>query len=174
MRHATTCLALCVALAAALPGYIAAAPPEVLVSRPVEREIADEEHFTGRTEASTTVQVRSRLASYLEKVLFKDGAEVKKGEVLFQLDDRQYQAELEKAQAEVARAEARLKLADAEPSFDRIKAASACMLLAERLVAADKKNVAADIYTHLRDTRKAAHESHLQSSADKALQALLQ
>ena len=64
--------------------------------------------------------------------------------------------------------------ADAEPSFDRIKAASACMLLAERLVAADKKNVAADIYTHLRDTRKAAHESHLQSSADKALQALLQ
>ncbi len=113
MRHALTCLALFVALSTALPGA-AAEPPEVSVSRPVEREITDEERFTGRTEASTTVEVRSRLASYLEKVLFKDGTEVKKGDVLFQLDDRHYRAELDKAQAVVAKAEASLKLAEAD------------------------------------------------------------
>src|SRR5262245_5698064 len=114
MRHALTCLALSVAFTAAFSGYAFAAPPEVLVGRPAEREITDEEHFTGRTEASTAVEVRSRLASYLEKVFFKEGADVKKGDVLFQLDDRQYRAALEKAEAEVARAEARLKLADAD------------------------------------------------------------
>ena len=50
----------------------------------------------------------------IREVLFKDGAEIKKGDALFQLDHRPYRAELEKAQAVVARAEARLKLADAD------------------------------------------------------------
>jgi RND family efflux transporter MFP subunit len=114
MRLARVCLTLSVALPAGLPSSADAAPPEVLVSRPVEREIADEEHFTGRTEASTTIEIRSRVTSYLEKVLFKDGAELKKGDLLFQLDDRPYRAELEKAQAVVAREEAKLTLADAD------------------------------------------------------------
>jgi RND family efflux transporter MFP subunit len=111
MRYALTCPTLALVLFPALAG---AAPPEVRVSRPIVREVADQEDFTGRTEASTTVEVRARVAGYLEKVHFEEGAEVKKGDALFQLDDRPYRAEMEKAQAEVARAEARLKLAEAE------------------------------------------------------------
>ena len=68
--------------------------------------------MTGRTEASTTVEVRSRLTGQLVKVHFKDGAAVKKGEILFELDDRLQTAEVEKAQAEHRRGEARLKAAE--------------------------------------------------------------
>jgi RND family efflux transporter MFP subunit len=95
------------------PGLVAA-PPEVAVCRPVEREVTDFADFTGRTEPSTSVDVRSRVTGMLDKVLFKEGSEVKKGDVLFQLDDRAQRAELAKAQAEVVRAEARLKQAEAD------------------------------------------------------------
>jgi membrane fusion protein, multidrug efflux system len=63
-------------------------------------------------EAGTTVEIRSRLAGTLDKVLFKEGAAVKKDDVLFQLDDRLQRAEVDKAQAEVKRTEARLKGAE--------------------------------------------------------------
>jgi RND family efflux transporter MFP subunit len=87
-----------------------------LVSRPVERTIADEEHFASRSEASTTIEVRSRITAQLEKILFVDGAEVKKGDVLFQLDDRSYRAESEKAQANLTKADAALKRVEADYS----------------------------------------------------------
>jgi hypothetical protein len=76
--------------------------------------------------------------------------------------------------ADAGSAASLLKLADAEPSFERIKAAGACMLMAERLAAAGRKDAAAHIYLHLRDSRTAAHESHLRDSAGKALQGLSQ
>ncbi len=63
-------------------------------------------------------------------------------------------------------------LADSGPSIERIKATSACMLLAERLAAADNKKVAAEVYRHLRDTRQAAVEQHVRDAAGKALAAL--
>ena len=97
-----------------------AAPPEVAVCQPVEREITDFVETTGRTEASTTVQVRSRVTGVLDKVMFKEGAEVKKGDILFQLDDRVQRGELAKVEAEVARADARLQLA--ESKYQRAKA----------------------------------------------------
>lgn len=86
-----------------------AAPREVTVVKPVEREVIDYEFVTGRTAASVTVEIRARVTGYLEKVLFKEGSLVKKGDMLLQLDDRLQQAELAKAQAEMARAEAGLK-----------------------------------------------------------------
>jgi RND family efflux transporter MFP subunit len=94
----------------------AAAPPEVAVVKPVEREIFDHEDATGRTDASTTVEIRSRLLGYLDKVLFKEGTAVKKGDLLFQLDDRVQRAELAKAEAEHKRTEARLKVAELDLS----------------------------------------------------------
>ena len=97
-----------------------AVPPEVAVCQPVEREITDFVETTGRTEASTTVQVRSRVTGVLDKVMFKEGAEVKKGDILFQLDDRVQRGELAKVEAEVARADARLQLA--ESKYQRAKA----------------------------------------------------
>jgi RND family efflux transporter MFP subunit len=98
----------------------AAAPREVRVSRPLISEGPDHVDFTGRTEAAASVRIRARVTGYLDKVRFKDGAEVKQGEVLFEIDPRPYQAELDKAQAEVALSEADLKLAEAK--YKRTKA----------------------------------------------------
>jgi RND family efflux transporter MFP subunit len=91
-----------------------AAPPEVAVVRPVVREITDSAEFTGRVEPSASVELRSREIGLLEKVLFKEGADVKKGDLLFQIDDRLPRAELAKVEAEVAKAEAELRLTEVE------------------------------------------------------------
>jgi RND family efflux transporter MFP subunit len=86
-----------------------AAPPQVTVSQPVVREVTDYEDFTGRTEAAQRVDVRSRVTGYLDKVAFQPGALIKKGDLLFEIDPRPYQADLNKAEAEVHLAETRLK-----------------------------------------------------------------
>lgn len=83
--------------------------PLVLTSKPVVREITDYEDFTGRTEAIASVDVRARATGYLDKILFKDGALVKKGEVLFEIDPRLYQAELKRAESAVTQSEATRK-----------------------------------------------------------------
>lgn len=89
-------------------------PPVVLVSTPVSDEITEYEDFTGRTDAVFSVEVRARVTGYLEKVNFKDGAEVKEGDLLFEIDPRIYQAELDRSEATVLQAEARLKRLEAD------------------------------------------------------------
>ncbi len=89
-------------------------PPVVLVSTPVSDEVTEFEDFTGRTDAVFSVEVRARVTGYLEKVNFKDGAEVKEGDLLFQIDPRIYQAELDRAEATILQAEARLKRLEAD------------------------------------------------------------
>jgi RND family efflux transporter MFP subunit len=91
-----------------------AAPPEVEVQQPIVREIADVAQCTGRVEAAEVVEVRSRVGGELVKMHVKPGAEVKKGELLFEIESRVLQAALEKARAEVAQAEARVRIAEAE------------------------------------------------------------
>ena len=88
--------------------------PRVQVSRPVQREVTDFADFTGRTEAVSTVELRARVTGYLTRVHFKDGAEVRQGELLFEIDPRPYRAELEEAEAAVAVSKARLKRVEAE------------------------------------------------------------
>lgn len=83
--------------------------PIVLVSKPVAKEITDYEDFTGRTEAVASVDVRARATGYLDKILFKDGALVKQGDVLFEIDPRVYQAEVKKTESAVTQAEATRK-----------------------------------------------------------------
>ena len=73
----------------------APAPTPVTVSQPVEREVTDYADFTGRTAAVDSVEVRARVWGYLDKVNFKEGALVKKGDVLFEIDPRPYQADAE-------------------------------------------------------------------------------
>ena len=80
----------------------AAATTPVTVSHPVEREVTDYADFTGRTAAVDSVEVRARVWGYLDKVNFKEGALVKKGDVLFEIDPRPYQAALNQAKANVA------------------------------------------------------------------------
>jgi RND family efflux transporter MFP subunit len=89
-------------------------PPEVEVVQPATREVADYEDFIGRTEASETVRICARVSGYLTKVHFKDGAEVKKGDLLFEIDPRPYKAELDRAEAAVVLSQAVLARVEAE------------------------------------------------------------
>src|SRR5437870_5392848 len=92
---------------------VAAAIP-VTVSYPVEREVRDYADFTARTAAVDSVEVRAHVWGYLNKVNFKEGALVKKDDVLFELDPRPYQALLNQAKAKVAQDEAQLTYDEAE------------------------------------------------------------
>ena len=89
-------------------------PAEVLVSTPISRSITEFEEFTGRTEAVRTVSVRARVTGYLDRVLFKEGAVVDQGDVLFEIDPRTYQADRDKAEAAVGVSEAHLRRLEKE------------------------------------------------------------
>jgi RND family efflux transporter MFP subunit len=81
----------------------------ISVSLPIVREVQDFEIFTARTAPVETVQVRARVSGYLDKINFKDGAEVEKGAVLYEIDPRPYKAALDQAQAQVKLQEAQLR-----------------------------------------------------------------
>ena len=90
-----------------------AAPPlqTVTVAPVPEREISEWDEFTGRLEAVDQVEIRPRVSGYIKRVTFSEGREVKKGEVLFEIDPRPYQAELARAEAELERAKSAAALA---------------------------------------------------------------
>lgn len=88
--------------------------PKVSVSAAVERNVTDYAEFTGRLAAVDSVEVRAHVWGYLEKVNFKEGAIVNKGDVLFELDARPYQALLEQARAKVVQDEAQFTYDEAE------------------------------------------------------------
>ncbi len=90
-----------------------AAPPlqAVTVAPVPEREISEWDEFTGRLEAVDQVEIRPRVSGYIQRVTFTEGREVRKGEVLFQIDPRPYQAELARTQAELDRARSAAALA---------------------------------------------------------------
>src|SRR5687767_8234630 len=91
-------------------------PPTVSVVQAIEREVVEWDEYTGRLEAPETVEIRARVNGYLAKVHFKEGKDVKKGDLLFTIDRRPYQAEFDRAEAEHQRAESQAELAknDAE------------------------------------------------------------
>jgi RND family efflux transporter MFP subunit len=89
-------------------------PPSVSVSAAVEKDITDFAEFTGRLAAVESVEVRAHVWGYLEKVNFKEGAIVNKGDVLFELDARPYEALLEQAKAKVAQDQAQFAYDEAE------------------------------------------------------------
>ena len=93
-----------------------AAPPAPAVNAAdvVVKSISQWDSFNGRIEAVESVQLRPRVSGYIDKVNFTDGQEVKKGEVLFTIDDRTYRAALEQAQANLARAKTQASLAQSE------------------------------------------------------------
>jgi RND family efflux transporter MFP subunit len=86
-----------------------AGPAAVTVARPSERLRTPYLDFTGRLEPGKVVQVRAQVSGPLQKVLFKDGAEVKKGDVLFEIDPRPFQAQVDQAEANRAVAAAKLQ-----------------------------------------------------------------
>jgi multidrug efflux system membrane fusion protein len=86
-------------------------PVAVKVAVPLPKEVVEWDEYTGRIEAMETVEIRARVGGYLDRINFKDGDEVKKGDLLFVIDPRPYRAALDRAEAELERARARLELA---------------------------------------------------------------
>jgi RND family efflux transporter MFP subunit len=93
------------------------APPPaqaVTVATVLERNITEWDEFTGRLEAVDQVEIRARVSGYIKRVAFAEGKEVSRGEVLFEIDPRPYQADLARAEAELERARSAAKLAESE------------------------------------------------------------
>jgi membrane fusion protein, multidrug efflux system len=86
-------------------------PPPVTVNQPISKEVVEWDEYQGRIEAVDSVEVRARATGYLESVNFKDGDEVKKGDLLFVIDPRPYQADLDRANADLLQAQTRFELA---------------------------------------------------------------
>src|SRR5262245_36575095 len=84
-----------------------APPPKVAVSQPVVRDVVEWDEYTGRLDAVESVEIRARVSGYLQSVHFTDGAIVKQGALLFVIDQRPYQAELNRAKATLEQAIAR-------------------------------------------------------------------
>jgi len=89
------------------------------VCLPSSREVTDREDFTGQTEAVKTIDIRARVTGYLKAVLFRHGAEVKQGDLLFEIDPPYYAAEFERAAGVAAEAEAKLQRLNLD--YDRAK-----------------------------------------------------
>jgi multidrug efflux pump subunit AcrA (membrane-fusion protein) len=75
--------------------------PIVTVAVPTVEPVADYADFTGRTDAVSTVKIRARVSGYLVRVAFKDGDIVKEGALLYQIDPRPFQADLDQAKGVV-------------------------------------------------------------------------
>ena len=140
--------------------YVEPPPPPVTVATPVIQDVTDYLEFTGSTVAFDKAEVRARVAGVLESLHFTPGSTVEQGDLLFVIDPRQYEAELQEAEAELASARAEEKLARTElarakelykenagPESDIVKwqarlgTARAAILLAEARIQSAELNV---------------------------------
>ncbi len=111
--------------------------PVVSVTQPVVREVVEWDEYIGRLESPETVEVRARVSGYLDKVHFKEGKEVKKGDLLFTIDPRPYQAEFDHANAEYERAVSQTDLA--KNDFERAKRLIATKAISEGITTRNRR-----------------------------------
>jgi len=117
----TVRLVLSLAVALALGGATAALaqapnapPPAVTVAKPIVKQVVEQDDYTGRFDAVETVEVRARVSGYLDQVAFKDGAVLRKGDLLYVIDKRPYQAAADQADATALSAQARVAFAQSD------------------------------------------------------------
>lgn len=91
------------------PAAVAPKPLNVFFVLPEQREVIEEEEFTGRMEAVERIELRSRVSGYLQEISFEEGRRVEAGQTLFRIDARPFQAEEQRAAAAVRQFEARAK-----------------------------------------------------------------
>ena len=91
--------------------------PEVSVAEVICKQIGDNDEFTGRLEAVHTVEVRPRVSGYLQSVHFREGEIVRQGDLLFQIDARPFQAEVDRLRGELSQAKAQRSRAQSD--FER-------------------------------------------------------
>ncbi len=85
------------------------APPSVVVAPVVSKDVSERDEYVGRVQAQSTVQFQARVEGFLEKKEFTEGAMVKKGQLLFVIEQGPYQATLSQNEASLAGAQATLK-----------------------------------------------------------------
>lgn len=130
-------------------------PPSVTVAQPLQQEVRDWDDYVGRFEAVQHVEVKPRASGYLQALHFRDGDFVRAGQLLFTIDARPAQAQLDQARAQLARAEAALVNARTElarsrtlaqsqaASTEEVEQRQAALRSAEADVAAGRANVRA-------------------------------
>jgi len=91
------------------PAPVPPKPLNVFYVLPEQREVIEEEEFTGRMEAVERIELRSRVSGYLQEISFDEGRPVQSGQTLFKIDARPFQAEEQRAAAAVRQFEARAK-----------------------------------------------------------------
>ncbi|MGH8853123.1 MAG: efflux RND transporter periplasmic adaptor subunit [Telluria sp.] len=133
----------------------AAAPagPPVSAAIVAEKPVAETQEFSGRLEAIEMVEIRPRVSGYITAVNFKPGAEVKKGQVLFEIDPRPYQAEADRAGAAAGAARARADLA-------RLELQRAEKLLADKAIAQREFDEKSAAQKELDASARAAQAQH--------------
>jgi membrane fusion protein, multidrug efflux system len=97
-------------------------PPAVVVAEVVQRTVPIRSEFVARTDAQDTVEIRARVQAFLEGQHFTEGTMVKKDQVLFTLDKREYEAQLKQGRAQLAKAQADLAFAKEQATVDTAKA----------------------------------------------------
>ena len=88
--------------------------PPVSVAAAIEKDILETDEFPGRIEAIESVEVRARVNGYIQSIHFRPGAEVKKGDLLFLIDPRPFEAQVASAESGLASTRAQLELARTE------------------------------------------------------------
>lgn len=88
--------------------------PQVTVAKPTKKMVAEHDEYVGRFVAMDYVEVRARVSGYLDEIKFTDGQLVKKGDALFTVDRRPFEATVDQAKAAVQQAEANLSFADSD------------------------------------------------------------
>jgi RND family efflux transporter MFP subunit len=151
-RPATRSLALALLLAAALAvgckekedknAYVAPPPPEVIVANPEERDVTSYLTYTGTIAASETVDLRARVQGFLEKINFQPGQRVKKGDLLFVIDKRQYLSNVDHAKASIQASEAAYQGAENDARLARELADQHAGPEIDAIIKAAKRDVA--------------------------------
>lgn len=123
-----------------------ARPPDVTVARPVYQEVTRYLEYTGTTAAIQLVDIRARVAGFLEKICFEPRAKVKAGDLLFVIDPRQYEASVKETRAKLEAQKAQSKLAQTEVQIaQQLESKEAISGLRLEKKAAERDVAAADV-----------------------------
>ena len=161
MKHLVTVVSGCLLLAACARKEAApvpqAAPPKVTVSPVQFAQVTDYGEHTGWLKTSNTVEVRALVRGYLDKVHFSDGQLVKKGDLLFELDQRPFQMQLDAAKSMVVALEAQHEVAQKEAARQRslLARGGASQSLVDKLEA-DAKALEAQIASKQQEVARTA------------------
>jgi RND family efflux transporter MFP subunit len=113
LKYLLAC-SLIVGCAPTTPRVAETPPPPVTISQVVSREVVEQDEFEGRIKAAEYVEIRARVRGHLMKVAFQAGQLVKQGELLYEIDPRQYKASLDAAEAQLKAAQASEQYAKSE------------------------------------------------------------